>query len=129
MGGRRTQRHPQNWPACQLTYCSVGGTHRQNNWSLGNWHATLPTIQDLTRLPSQTTSSRWQVDKEAIGLTRVQQLSHVCVARPYQIYVNFILKHIHILKLIHSFGSLFRLFITLCEKEYFFISNLHCSII
>ena len=49
----------------------------------------------LTRLPSQTTSSRWQADKEAIGLSRVQQFSHLCVARPYQISVNSIFKHIH----------------------------------
>ena len=38
-------------------------------------------LLDLTRLPSQTTSSRWQVDKEAIGLSRVlnidQVLSHL----------------------------------------------------
>ena len=51
--------------------------------------------QDLTRLTSQTTSSRWQVDKEAIGLSRVQQFSHLSVARPYQIFVNSIFKHIH----------------------------------
>ena len=36
-----------------------------------------------------------QVDKEAIGLSRVQQFSHLCVARPYQISVNSIFKHIH----------------------------------
>ena len=54
-------------------------------------------IQDLTRLPSQTTSSRCQVDKEAIGigLSRVQQFSQLCVARPYQISVNSVFKHIH----------------------------------
>ena len=51
--------------------------------------------QYLTRLPSQTTSSRWQVDKKAIGLSRVQQFSHLCVARPYQMSVNSIFKHIH----------------------------------
>ena len=28
------------------------------------------------------------MDKDAIGLSRVQQCSHLCVARPYQIYVN-----------------------------------------
>ena len=50
---------------------------------------------DLTRLPSQTISSRWQVDKEAIGLSRVQQFSHLCVTRPYQISVNSIFEHIH----------------------------------
>ena len=72
--------------------------------SLGNFvHPTLPVslynylrlVVDLTRLPSQTISSRWQVDKEAIDLLRVQQFSHLCVARPYQISVNSIFKHIH----------------------------------
>ena len=53
---------------------------------------TFLTRQDLTRLPSQTTSSRWQV---AIALSRVQQFSHLCVACPYQISVNSIFKHIH----------------------------------
>ena len=50
-----------------------------------------PIIQDLTRLNKiaiQTTSSRWQVDKEAIGLSRVQQFYHLCVARPYKISDN-----------------------------------------
>ena len=51
--------------------------------------------QDLTSLPSQTISSRWQMDMEAIGLSRVQQFSHLCVACPYQISVNSIFKHIH----------------------------------
>ena len=55
----------------------------------------LDLTRDLTRLPSRTTSSRWQVDKEAIGLSRVQQFSHLCVARPYQISVKSIFKHIH----------------------------------
>ena len=36
-----------------------------------------------------------KVDKEAIGLSRVQQFSHLCVAHPYQISVNSIFKHIH----------------------------------
>ena len=35
------------------------------------------------------------MDKEAIGLLRVQQFSHLCVVRPYQISVNSIFKHIH----------------------------------
>ena len=46
--------------------------------------------KNLARLPPRTTSSRWQVDKEAFGLSRVQQFSHLCVARPYQISVNSI---------------------------------------
>ena len=61
----------------------------------GYYVVLLNLERDLTRLPSQTTSSRWQVDKEAIGLLRVQQFSHLCAARPYQISVNSIFKHIH----------------------------------
>ena len=45
----------------------------------GSYGLVKQTIH-LTRLPSQTTSSRWQVDKEAIGLSKVQQFSHLCVA-------------------------------------------------
>ena len=33
-----------------------------------------------------------------------------------------------LLALTQSFGSLFHSFITLCEKEYFLMSNLHCSL-
>ena len=74
------------------------------------------TVVNLTRLPSQTTSSRWQVDKEAICLSRVQQFSHLCVARPLSIlFLNIFTS----LALTQSFGSLFHSFITLCEKEYF----------
>ena len=41
-------------------------------------------------------SSRWQVDKEAIGLSRVQQLiSHLWVSCLYQISVNFIFIHVY----------------------------------
>ena len=83
---------------------------------------------DLARLPSQTTSSRWQVDKETIGLSRVQQFSHLCVARPYQISVNSILNIFTLLTLTQSFGSLFHSCVTLCAKEYFLMSNLHCSL-
>ena len=84
--------------------------------------------KDLTRLPSQTTSSRWQVDKEAIGLSRVQQFSHLRIARPYQISVNLFLNIFTLLALTQSFGCLFLSFITLCEKKYFLMSNLHCSL-
>ena len=52
-------------------------------------------MTNLTRLPSQTTSSRWQVDKKAIGLLRVQQFYHLCVACSDHISVNSIFKHIH----------------------------------
>ena len=61
---------------------------------------------DLTRF-----NSRRQVDKEAIGLLRVQQFYHLCIARPYQISFNSIFKHIHTLALTQLFGSLFHSFI------------------
>ena len=48
----------------------------------------------LIRLPSKTTSSRWEVDKEAVGLLGVQQFL-ICVTRSSVIFVNFVFKHIH----------------------------------
>ena len=39
--------------------------------------------RDLARLSSQTTISRWHMDKETIGLSRVQTFYHICVARSY----------------------------------------------
>ena len=54
-------------------------------------------------------------------------LSSIYIAHPYQIPVNFIFKHT-ILALTQSFESLFHSFIILCEKEYFLMSNLHCSL-
>ena len=51
--------------------------------------------QDLTILPSKVTRSRGQVDTEDIGLPNVQQMFHLCIARSYKIYVNFMFKHIH----------------------------------
>ena len=88
-------------------------------------YTKVSSYLDLTRLPSQTTSSRWQVYKEAIGLSRVQQFSHLCVAHPYQ---NLFLNIFTLLALTQSFGSLFHSFITLYKKEYFLMSNLHCSL-
>ena len=56
------------------------------------------SLSDLTRfnkIAISNNKSQMAVDKEAIGLSRVQQFSHLCVARPYQISVNSIFKHIH----------------------------------
>ena len=104
------------------------------------WACGLPTSRSvvvnsltrfnkiLTRLPSQTTGSRWQVDKEVICLSRVQQFSHLCVARPYQISVNSIFEHIHTTSINTIIWQFFHSFITLCEKEYLVMSNLHCSL-
>ena len=55
-------------------------------------------VRSLTRFnkichPSQR--PRWQVDKEAIGLSRVQQCSSTCITRPPEICVNLVFKHIH----------------------------------
>ena len=56
-------------------------------------HRNIPDLTKFNKIAIQTTSSRWQVDKEAIGVSRVQQFSHLCVARPYQISVNSTFKH------------------------------------
>ena len=63
-------------------------------------------------------------------LSRVQQFYHLCISRPYHISVNFItLFNIFTLPASkQSFDSLFHSFFTLCENEYFLISNLHCSL-
>ena len=56
----------------------------------------LPLYNAIVRPHLEYCMHVWrQVDKEAIGLSRVQQFSHLCVARPYQISVNSIFKHIH----------------------------------
>ena len=55
-----------------------------------------------------------------------RQFYHLFVARPYQIYVNYIFKHIHTTSInttIWQFVSF-----TLCEKENFLMSNLKCSL-
>ena len=56
------------------------------------WRTALLQLTTLTRFnkichPSQR--PRWQVDKEAIGLSRVQQCSST------EICVNLVFKHIH----------------------------------
>ena len=67
---------------------------------------------------------RWQVDKEAIGLSRVQHVSSICVTRPPEICVNLVL-NTFTLAITQSVDNLFHSLIVLCENEYFLISNLH----
>ena len=104
-----------------------GGFQWTTRFCAGHNQSTQGLCQasDLTRLPSQTTSSRWQVDKEAIGLSRVQQFSHLCAARPYQISVNSSFKHIHTT----SINTIIWQFVPfIYEKWYFLMSHLHCSL-
>ena len=68
--------------------------------------------------------SHWLIESPTI----FSSMCTFCVARPYQIYVNYILNIFTLLALTQSFGSLFHSFITLCWKEYFLMSNLHCSL-
>ena len=74
------------------------------------------------------TSSRWQVDKEAISLSRVQQFYLLCVARPYHISVNSMFKHIHTTSINTIIWQFVPFIYHPCEKEYFLMSNLHCSL-
>ena len=68
------------------------------------------------------------MDKEATGLSRVQQFSRLCVARPYQISVNYIFKHIHTTSINTIIWQFVPFIYHLCEKDYFLMSNLHCSL-
>ena len=77
------------------SFVYLGGTVCEDGGSSKEIQRRVYNEKCLTRLPPQTTSSRWQVEKEAIGLSRVQQFSHLCVARPYQISVSSIFKHIY----------------------------------
>ena len=57
------------------------------------------------------------------------QGSHWFIESPTITYLSILVLNIFtLLALTQSFGSLFHSFITLCEKEYFFMSNLHCSL-
>ena len=44
-------------------------------------------------------------------------MCHLCVTHPDEIFVNFVLKHIHTVNY----------FVILSENEYFLIYDLHCS--
>ena len=72
-----------------------------------NWYFQLSL--HLIRLPSQATSSMWQVDKESIGLSRVQQFYHLCITRSYLISVNsiFFCKLFQSISVIHVLISLY----------------------
>ena len=50
---------------------------------------------------------------------------HLCITCPSEIFVNFVLKHIHSKIFTQSVDKLFHSFIVLCEKAYYVISNLH----
>ena len=67
--------------------------------------------------PSQR--PRWQVDKEAIGLSRVQQCSSTY--NPSTLFLNIFT----LLAVTQSVDNLFHSFIVLCENECFLMSNLH----
>ena len=56
-----------------------------------------PIHSDLTRFNNiAIPNNKFQMASgQGIGLSRVQQFSHLCVARPYQISVNSIFKFIH----------------------------------
>ena len=71
------------------------------------YHVEL-TKQDLTRLPSKA-KNRWQVDKEAIGLSRVQK----CFIYS-EIFVTFLNM---LLAFTQSLDNLFHSFIVPCENK------------
>ena len=81
----------------------------------------------LTRFNKIVISNYKFQDKDAIGLSRAQNFYHLCIAL-LNICQFFFLKIFTLLALTQSFDSLFHSFITLCENEYFLMSNLHYSL-
>ena len=73
--------------------------------------------------PSQR--PRWQVDKEAIGLSRVQQCSSTYKPALLRYVSTLFLNIFMLLAVTQSVDNLFHSFIVLCEKECFLMSNLH----
>ena len=68
------------------------GLVQNQGWTMYRFVLNIQNIQGayiISRLSSQTTNSRWQVDKEAMGLSGVQQCYHLYIARPYHISVYF----------------------------------------
>ena len=60
----------------------------------------------------------WQVDKETIGLWRVQ---HALLRYVSTVFLNLFT----LLAVTQSVDNLFHSFIVLCENEFFLISNIH----
>ena len=118
--------HHYPWSYCGMsTSINVSVVEQSSRFinHLINWHVCSDTWSkiDLTRLPSKTTSSRWQVDKEAIGLLSFQQFFQPALIRCMPIsFLNIFA----LLVLTQSFDSLFHSFITFCENEDFLMSNL-----
>ena len=65
--------------------------------------------------------SHWLIENPTI-------FSSMCSSPLSDICQFYFLNIFTLLALTQSFGSLFHSFITLCEKEYFLVSNLHCSL-
>ena len=62
----------------------------------GMWPDTTQYLTRFNKICHPSQRPRWQVDKEAIGLSRVQQCSSTySPARPREICVNLVFKHIH----------------------------------
>ena len=98
------------------------------------------TRQDKTR-QDKTRQDKTRQDKVVIPNNTFQmasgQGSHWLIKSPTIFssmcsppkYLSILFLNIFtLLALTQSFGSLFYSFITLCEKEYFLMSNLHCSL-
>ena len=65
--------------------------------------------------------SHWLIESPTI-------FSSICSPPLSNICQFYFLNIVTLLALTRSFGSLFHSFITPCEKEYFLMSNLHCSL-
>ena len=83
---------------------------------------SLIHLTRFNKIAIQGKRPRWQVDKEAVGVTaEFKKLSSMCVCMRYLsiLFLNIFT----LLVFTQSENNLFHSF--LCENEYFLISNLH----
>ena len=106
-------------------------------WWRGRTHAR-PHVRTRTHMRRQTGFNKIAIPNNKFQMASGQgsHLAHresnnfIIYVYPALIrYLSILFLNIFtLLALTQSFGSLFRSFITLCEKEYFLMSNLHCSL-
>ena len=82
--------------------------------------------EDLTRFAIQAKGPDCKWTRKPLVYRESNNID-LRVTRPSAIRINPVLNIFTLLAVIQSIDNLFHLFIVNCEKEYFLLSNLHCS--